>query len=252
MADKTRYGLPQLNALYGNHVPYDRGYDAEAGPHKRTGNDDTWNARLTNVNDETLELWVEEFAASFQLSGSSAQSARKREFYPRSFSQPIIRVSGRVANTMEYNRLASFARHSHLAAVGSAELAFRQSKPGSLLPTIGLELRGRGPWESTHGRVKGANTPWRLEGLIKNIQAGAVAHNVAPKFTFDYHVAASDGTVGIYGDTLVTGREIMSWAQVFDANQKRWSGGYQTDPDGVGSSGGLAYELGQLVGRLFG
>lgn len=224
--DTSRYGL---------HVPYNRGYDAQSGPHRVAGQKDDWNGRLIDQQGDYINLWVEEFETSFELQGSYAQSRDVRRFYPRSFGQPIILMSGRVANTTEYNRLASFIRTTQIGALHSGN-----GGP----PTVGLALRGRSPWGGSAGRnAKGSNTPWYVEGLIKRVEAGAVAHNIAPEFNLEFQVAASGS--GIYNDSLVTGREIMSWTDVLEKNGVSFTNNDDVDLSNV------AAEIMSIIDAIF-
>lgn len=184
------------------------------------------NARLTNPFSESIPLIIEEIETSFQMGGTTAQSAELRQFYPRNFVQPTLTVRGRMPNGFQYNRLASFVRVAQIAALGKRFLrhsgTVRTSKSGTYIPTMLFTVNGSD--DKLHARKrhwKGPHKPLRLEGYVKTIQAGAEHHNQAPPFEFEFVAAHShfSGSVGIYSDDRSEGTEILPWIDIFEARK---------------------------------
>lgn len=214
----------------------------QAGPRPDTGyavnlpdvsaNDkDNWTARLIKPNNKYLNLWVEEASIDFSVSGSFGQSRWKREFYPRSFNQPVLTLTGRMPNQREHNKLAAFVRESHSEALNinpftgasATERTTVKTKtypnaPDVPLPTVSLIMKN----DVIGGRLrnqKGGRRGMKLEGYIKSINAGAIKFEHAPAFEIEFVVAASDGTVGIYSDKLTAGSKIVDWMTLFKEEQ---------------------------------
>jgi hypothetical protein len=215
-------------AVYGHHIPYDKGGavrtpDIEPGKGRHA---DTWNVRLTNPAGWQIPMWVYEVEASFQLNGESVQSNQKRQFFPRNMVQPTMTVRGQVPNNYQYNRLALFVRDSHYFALNSNYIARMEALAGKKLsvahdatgaanPLVTMEIR---KGTATSGRnVKGPNNPMVLQGLIKNMTAGASRYEYAKEFEFDFVIATSQkaGQVGVYSDVLSNGSQILSWMDIF-------------------------------------
>lgn len=227
----TPYG-PVLDtgqfAIYGHHVPYDKGYtvrtpDIEPGKGRHT---DTWNARVTNPAGWQVAMWIWEVEASFRLNGETVQSNQKQQFFPRNMVQPTITLRGTVPNNYQYNRLALFVRDSHyfalnanyiarMEALAGKNLSVSHSVSGTANPLTSLEIRrGTAP---TGRNVKGPNGGMQLQGLIKSFKAGATRHEYAKDFEMEFVIAAStkNGEVGIYSDVLAPGTQILSWMEIF-------------------------------------
>lgn len=211
--------------------PINRGYDNTGQPNgqgsplwTKPGSQswvDARNGWITNQFFEHIPLIIEEVETGFEMGGSTAQSRTYRQFFPRNFTKPLITVRGRMVNDFEYNRLASMVRVSHLASlddgfVPHSGLNTRTDTNGDYLPTITLSVFRGGYAGRT---VKGPHRPWRVEGYIKRIDAGAQRHNPAPPFEFDFVVAYSHDGYGLYHDEPIEGSDLVSWTQVFNATQ---------------------------------
>lgn len=228
--------IEDVQGLYGLHIPYDVGYDAETQKHCAAGtgyNLDNWNGRLVDQLGSSVDLWITEFDTSFAMGGSTGQSRYHRQFFPRNFTEPIVTVTGRVANTYEYNRLSAFVRRSHYYSLRADEFAADQKQTqgkvsgrhmdsGSAIPTVTLILRGGGIPAAYN--AKGVHKPWVVDGYIKSMPAGAKHHDPAPEFKFEFIISQSQyvpATTGIYEDHLVVGSQLLSWMDVFEKNRFR-------------------------------
>jgi len=233
MAETNPYRVEdaaQLNRQTGPRV--DTGYAVNI-PNVDPNERNNWTVQLIKPNRKYLNLWVEEMSIDFSISGSTGQSRWKREFFPRSFNQPTLMMTGFMPNPREYNKLAAFVRESHSEALninrnysetsgGNTNTYKNSSIP---LPTVTLLTNPR----KTFGRSrnqKGGRRGMKLEGYIGSINAGAERHQQAPQFQIEFIIASSDGSVGIYDDRLDAGSKITDWMRLF---QKDFLGAQRGD-----------------------
>jgi len=199
------------------------------------------NAVFVNQLGEKITFYVEEISVDFAMSGSTAQSRKLRQFFPHSIVQPSVRVTGIAPNSYEYNRLAAFVRLSHRytlmgRSLRTMHVPFRNVLDANgetyAIPTIQFALSNATNIVTvSQGRnVKGRHKPWRLEGYVKSMKAGAERFQQAPAFQFDFVVAESlqGPNLGIWNDHAVLGSQIASWAQIF---RKRGENGFIRNPN---------------------
>jgi hypothetical protein len=227
--NESAYDHTSKGGIYPLNNPIDKGYGVRDPELKNV----TANGRFTNQANEKLDFWIEEIEANFGMTGSKAQSRGVREFMPHNINQPTITVTGRAANSFQYNRMASFVRASHYDAlnleelgttvrtmlVGNKEEGFAETRVKADTVRFVLRKQPEGspqPWSGRH--VKGSHVPWVLEGYIKSFKAGAERFEVAPQFTFEFSVASSELSetgggkeIGIWSDTQILGNEIKPW-----------------------------------------
>lgn len=226
MANEAAYDHKSKGGIYPLNNPIDKGYGVRDPELKNI----TANGRFTNQANEKLDFWIEEIEANFGMTGSKAQSRGVREFMPHNINQPTVTVTGRAANSFQYNRMASFVRASHYDALNLEELGTtvrtmlvgeEGSETRIKADTVRFVLRKQPekspqPWSGRH--VKGPHVPWVLEGYIKSFKAGAERFEVAPQFVFEFSVASSEKSetgggkeIGIWSDIEVLGNEIKPW-----------------------------------------
>jgi hypothetical protein len=203
-----RSGGYRTNSINGilNYARPDTGWQVKT-PNLDPASTDTWNMMMTNPSGEHFYLWVEDISIDFTMGGSYGQSRYRRQFFPKAFNQPVMKVKGRAPNQYQYNLLASFMREAHTESLTS-------SSDG----TIKFVLKGAGRENvKNQSNIKGGHKPLIFEGYLKSIDAGAQKFNYAPEYSFDVILAASalTGKVGIYEDTLVGGSGITSWMSMF-------------------------------------
>lgn len=230
MADPIKYtdnDAAKLNRQAGPRP--DTGYAVNI-PNVSANDSENWTARLIKPNNKYLNLWIEEASIDFSVSGTFGQSRWKREFFPRSFNQPILKLSGHMPNQKEYNKFAAFVRESHSEALSinpftgtnATERTTIKTKtypnaPDIPLPTVSLIMKK----DVIEGRLrnqKGGRRGMKLEGYIKSIKAGAERFQYAPEFMIEFVIAASDGNIGIYSDNLIAGSKITDWMTLFKEN----------------------------------
>lgn len=234
---------PQRPSIYGLHQPYDRGYSAKhrnINPrHYRSRN-----AQFVNQLNEDLWFWVDDFEANFEITGSTAQSKRTRQFYPHNLAQPSVTVTGVAPSNRFFNDIASFVRAAQSYSTAGRELRMAgltandyrtmigpDSKP-IYRPTMRLNLYARHQKNAAHNKL---HLSWNLEGYVKTIRAGGEKENFAPTFTFEFIIAEVVGhEKHLFDDDLVRGREILSWMDVFKSMGRK---GWIQDPGKPAQSG---------------
>lgn len=201
-----------LNRQVGPRI--DTGY-AVSSPNASANDKTNWNVQLIKLNKKYLNLWVDSAGIDFSLSGNTGQSRYKREFYPHSFNEPTLVMRGRMPNQREYNKLAAFVRESHSEALNVNRNYNEKSGGTKPYPTVTLIMKSNVQQKGQPRNQKGGHMGMKLEGYIKSIAAGNQKFDFAPEFEIQFIVAASDGTVGIYEDTLDAGSQTISWMTLF-------------------------------------
>lgn len=224
------YEPKRASVPYGLHIPYGQGYDAKSRANAPTAEQKGASGQFKRPDGQTIALWLTDITADFTLSGTQAQSRMLREFFPHSFNDITLQLTGNVASTQEYNRLALFVREHHWDALRAI------NSGGTATQTIDFHLYstyagGRTPYS---GRtVKGPHRPWAVSGYISSIAAGAVRHEIGPQFSIAFIVATSQlsGNTGIWSDTLASGSSLKTFLQLVGTSKKvKASSGFVQDP----------------------
>jgi hypothetical protein len=163
----------------GPHLPFDRGFWATRPnfpPDNKGESRNGSNAFLENGRGERVYMWVNEVTANFALSGTTAQSAKRRSFYPHNLAQPSITVGGQTPNTYEYNRLSAFIRDGHLKQVAGK---------GDDEGVFALRVYAGGK-NTTRDIQRGRRKQISVDGYIQNAAAGATRFINAPPFQFTF------------------------------------------------------------------
>ena len=249
--DHTQYGsgkiYPLQNALK-------KGYgvaDPDVNPAGKEAN-----GRFVNQRNEKIDFWVEELTANFGMTGTTAQSRNVRQFMPHNITQPSITVKGRAPNSFQYNRMATFVRASHFAALnpGQAEVTRHlnttsgQTVPADTVRFVLFNGSGAYPYNGKrkpNGRrqVKGVHVAWAVEGYIKSMKAGAQRFNQAPPFQFEFFVSETQfhGNLSMWNDSRVYGSELLPWLDWI----KKGSGEFVTVQEQKASKNTLDNEKGK-------
>lgn len=244
-------------SIYPLGNPLRRGYGVDV--FNRDPSDLKPSARFINVKGETLDFWIEEIEAKFDMAGTTAQSQKVRQFFPHNMVQPSVTIRGRAPNSYQFNRLAAFVRVGQFEGLSGRELRAlgvpvrnvtdRQGR-SVVIPTLRLIIRNgsgdaalAGEKYPFSGRtVKGRHQAWKLEGYVKAFKAGAQRFDPAPSFEFEYLIAESQGpsqdqpNVGIWSDTAVAGDDIRPWADIFRDKGKKGFVHFHTSGDKSSSS----------------
>jgi len=69
---------------------------------------------------QKLYLFVDGIKTSWQLAGTFAQTEKSRTFYPKSFSQSALVITGSMANQYEFDLLVEFVQNHH-HTIGSVD-----------------------------------------------------------------------------------------------------------------------------------
>lgn len=233
---------------YGLHVPYNQGYDARSRAKAPTAEQGGSSGNLYSPTlGAKVEMWITDISADFSISGEIGQSRMLREFFPHSFNDVTLQITGNVASTQEYNRLAAFVRQAHwqgLANVNNGDasdqtLTFTlyNNTPTAwkLAPhTTDVAITGDPAGALAQGltTAKGAHRPWVVTGYIQEMQAGAERWEVAPQFTIDFIVTTSALTAhtGLWSDTAARGSVLKSFLQLFSDTKLYNNGNYVTSP----------------------
>lgn len=133
------------------------------------------NAYLENVKGQRVWLWVNDITSDFAMSGETAQSRNRREFFAHNFAQPSMTVNCQTPNSYEYNRLGEFIRDSHQKGFANQ---------GHVLK-FKLAPSGYGP----HRTAKGIHSGIFVEGHILNASRGAERWVNAPDFQFSFAIS---------------------------------------------------------------
>lgn len=140
-------------------------------------------------------LWVDEMRTSFALSGSTAQSVAKRDFYPRNFNQPSYQFHGQTFNETHYGKLGEFIRRAQKDCV------LRNGIMQIFLPAHGATHVWVGPDGREHKEQivhnqRGRRPAIWLEGYVNNIQRAHAVGVQAPEYEFAFIVSRTiDGPI---------------------------------------------------------
>lgn len=218
--DHTQYGSGKIYPLQN---PLKRGYgvaDPDTNPAGKGAN-----GRFVNGRNEKIDFYVEDMTANFGMTGTTAQSRNLRQFMPHNINQPSITVKGRCPNSFQYNRMGSFVRASHFAALnpGKAEITRHLNTVSGktvAADTVRFVLFNgsqsypyNGVQKGAGRNVKGIHAAWAVEGYIKSMKAGGQRFNQAPPFEFEFFIAETQfhGSNAMWEDSRVYGSELLPW-----------------------------------------
>ncbi|WP_028058417.1 hypothetical protein [Candidatus Solirubrobacter pratensis] len=158
------------------------------------------NAVLINQSGDHIGLWVTDVTADFEMAGTTAQSARKRDFYPHNFVQPHLNVKGQSGDSYQYQRIAEFVRDSHLKSI------LYSDHDNVTTPTVTLTVLGRG-FDAARN-MRGSTQTIIVDGYIESIQRGAQKAQFSPEWEFDFIV--SKARSWLMTDEKVKGRKLKN------------------------------------------
>lgn len=231
----TIYKPRPTGLITGLDVPYNQGYDTTVWGNNAPTADQggssgyftaTWSEGRAKPTQYLINMWITDLTADFTLSGTTGQSRMQREFFPRSFNDVTLTITGNCANSQEYNRLALFVRESQWRALSALN-----SGSATVHPMVNFVLNSNAP--ITGRSVKGQHRPWSVSGYIQNMAAGAVALDIAPEFTIQFIVATSSmhGNTGLWQDSLAKVKPLANMLTLLGAQPGHTAGsGYVRDP----------------------
>lgn len=225
MAEKRSYKEKRSYPVGPNKIldnPIDTGYGVTI-PEISADRSASWSVFLETNDGTYIKLWADDIQMNFSMSGSTGQSRFRKQFYPKSFNQPKLRIAGRMPNQYEYNRLANFIRENHMKVLSGVEKKAPVGQQTVEAPVIKMFIRGDAL--KAKRNIKGGHRPHSFEGYISNIRAGAVKFEFAPEFEFEFIPLKSkfNGQYGLYDDQLLTkGIQILSYMDLFNKNKEVW------------------------------
>jgi hypothetical protein len=150
------------------------------------------NAYLEDAQDgKRVFMWVNAYEADFAMSGTTAQSKKRREFFPHNFAQPTLNITGQTPNQYQHARLAEFIRrHQKLSAISDKHV-------------LNLKITGGGE-HTAQETVKGIRDPVDLVGYINTAQRTAEVGVNAPDFTFGFVILKANKFIGLQDQVVRT------------------------------------------------
>lgn len=192
-----------------NAVPVNRGY-AMTLPNRKA-DEQNYTAYLQDQDGAQMYLWLHNIEAGFEMGGNFAQSARKRDWYPRNFSQASFALTGRTANQAEYHKLAEFIRKTQ-----DKSLRWKDTDPIGSTVLLGIPSSGRHAGHS-------------LRGHILHMERTSERWIFAPEYRFEFLISAAH--VGLFetktANSEVAKRKLAPWMDIFLTKKAR----FQKDPD---------------------
>jgi len=221
----------------GTNGEIERGYGVKIA--RTTPETNQRNGLLINQNGDHISLWIVDVAADFELAGTSAQSARKRDFYARNFVQPRLRVQGISGDSAQYQKLAEFIRDAQMKAILYGD---HQNVKN---PTMELTVFGGGWSDSNLRNTKGRTRTIKVQGYIESIERGAKRFEFSPEWTFDFVI--SKAVSWLVNDETVNARKLKAWNEFIKKDNPnslatRDDDPYEDDPDLPERQAGLLNE----------
>lgn len=207
-----------------NKVPIDQGYHVTLPRKKATPDNYTAFLELPGQN-ERIYIWLHQIEASFQVSGSFAQSARGRQWFPRNFVQPSFKFTGQFANQHEYGNFSEFVRRSQGRSLG-----WRRNEAAA--HTTRLVIRSReGMTYPRDGSVRHSRAPYELFGHILSIERKYTRFVNAPEFSFDFLISFAN--TGLFQQSKedqqdYVKRRLAKWMEIFAQDPRET---FVIDPD---------------------
>lgn len=187
------------------------------------------NAYLENHDQERVYMWVNAIESDFAMAGQTAQSKKRREFFPHNFTQPSLTISGQTPNQYQHARLAEFIRqHQKQSAISDKRV-------------LNLKILGGGE-DTKQETVKGIRDPVDLTGYINSAQRTAEVGVNAPDFSFSFVILKASKFIGLQDQVVrsVKFRDILDVIQHPDSKFEFQGGGVPQGghPQGNGENGG--------------
>lgn len=138
---------------------------------------------------DTIPLWVFDLSADFSLSGSTAQSHGKRDFYPRNFNQPSYRIQGQTWNERHYGLLGENIRSwQHRCVRGNFLMQFHLPGDGPS-PVWFRRANGQRFKAEVQRNMKGPRPNIAFEGYVADMPRTHKRFVHAPEYSFDFIVS---------------------------------------------------------------
>ncbi len=165
------------------------------------------NAYLENVKGERVWLWINDITSDFAMSGTTAQSHKRREFFAHNFTQPSLNINCQTPNSYEYNRLGAFIRDAQLKGL---------SHQGNV-----LKLRVAPGGYEAKKNVKGTHRGIYVDGYIINSVRGAERWVNAPDFQFSFVISHAHNFLGLQ-DQDVKSQQLRTIMGIINDPSLKW------------------------------
>lgn len=214
-----------------DYVNTSQGYDNTSQATYPSAADFGASGYLLRSDGAFYHLWISDITCDFGVAGTTGQSRMVREWFPKSFNDVTLHITGNVASNSQYMQLAAYIREHQwlaLANINTGHTADQRLEfglynsyggvggwPGGNVPATPVMRAGSyGGMQAANS--KGAHLPWIIKGYVMSIATGAKAGEVAPPFEIDVVVTDSAGT-GIWNDTSqLGGSQLNSILQILD------------------------------------
>jgi hypothetical protein len=174
-------------------LPTNRGYKVKRSKPQSNKH----SAELMSPSGKKFNLFMTDLELSFSVGGNYAQAHRFRAWYPRSFAQPTVTVSGQSDSQEYYGDLAEFVR---ICQKDSLRFGIPTRNPGSALKRSHTRLM---VWK-THRKNVNPRTHsnyhrlehdgYLLYGHIKNIQRRHAKGEFWPEWQFELVLVAAENS----------------------------------------------------------
>lgn len=212
----------------------DKGYRVKAPDLKPDSNGDSRNkanAYLQNRSGERVWMWVNGVTSDFAMAGTTAQSKKRRSFFPHNFTQPVMTISCQNPNQFQAARLAEFIRLEHKKCILNEQHFL------TLAILAGGEATKKPIVKGHHDRIV-------VDGYVQEIQRGSERFINAPDTQFTFIITRAHNFLGLHDQTV----RIVKFKSILDVITKpgeftfekggRWNPPGQDHPDGGNNNGG--------------
>jgi hypothetical protein len=174
--------------------------NAGGGGVNKTGPVTVTNDYVVEQQEETFNLWITQTMSGFGIKGPSFSSHYYKKFYPQSFEQMPIAVSGVCVDEVEYNYLAAFVREQQVAMTVDYNNLFRLEIPAANVDAL---------------------------GFISKFTGGVSVENtgvpLAPVYTFDFQVFKNLNDSNDTGNTNSNLNAELSYLITYNPSNKKYT-----------------------------
>lgn len=180
---------------------------------------------------DSIPIWVYDVTSDFALTGTTAQSLGKRDFYARNFNQPVYNIAGQTHNEFDYGHIAEFIRDAQEACVFGATRTIMQMLinghrgADEVILQPGTRNERRAPIIRNQ---RGRRGPLGVQGYVNTIRRAHKQFVNAPEYQFQFIIQRS--LQGPFKDERTPVHVLpTNW----NAFIRQGSTGFITDPDEI-------------------
>lgn len=181
-------------------LPIDKGYYVRKPNLQPEAKGSRTNALLINSEGKELPLWVNQVQAAFGVTGSTAQSSKKRQFFPKNLNQPTLEIAGQTPNQYEYGRIAEFVREAQLNGI--------LGNPTGDQKVLTFKM-GRGGTDTRRRIQRGEHQSIVVDGYINKVERKTERFVNAPPYTLSFVITKIGQILGMkHLDAIETNQTI--------------------------------------------